>query len=54
MIESVEYFVYRRQRLQLYIGLDLACRGEGKRFGHIPACADERTPDSYAVWARWS
>ena len=49
MLEPVEDLVDRRQRLQLDIGLDLALGGEGERFGHILARADERTADGDAV-----
>src|ERR1700678_3346543 len=49
MLEPIEYLVDRRERLQLDIGLDLAFGGEGERFGHIVARADERTADGYAV-----
>ena len=49
MLEPVEDLVDGRQRLELVIGLDFAVGGEGKRFGHIPARADERTADGDAV-----
>src|SRR5271165_5575567 len=49
MLEPVEDLVDRGQRLQLDIGFDLALGGEGECFGHILACADERTADGYAV-----
>ena len=35
--------------LQFDIGFNLAFSGEGQRFGHILACADEGTADSYAA-----
>ena len=50
MLEPVEDLIdVDSQRLQLDIGLDLAVDGEGERFGHVLACADERTPDRDAV-----
>src|ERR1700683_653200 len=49
MLEAIEDFVNRRKRLQLDIGLYFAPNGEGERFGHILARADERTPDGDAV-----
>src|SRR5271166_3032668 len=49
MLEPVEDLIDRRQRLQLDIGLDLAVDGEGERFGHVLACANERTSDRDAV-----
>src|ERR1035438_4608834 len=49
MFEPIEDLVDRRQSLQLDIRLDLARGSEGERFGHVLACADERTADGYAV-----
>src|ERR1039457_5597136 len=49
MLEPVEDLIDRCQRLQLGIGVDLAVDGEGERFGHVLACANERTSDRDAV-----
>ena len=49
MREAVEHIVDRRERLQLDIGFDLAVSGEGKRFGHVAAIADEGAANRDAV-----
>lgn len=49
MFQSLKDTFDRRERLQLYVSLDLTVSREGQCFGHILACTDERTADGDAV-----